>query len=210
MTRMIPGRAAAAAALALSLLAGCDRMGNPLELVAGRTSAPDEFQVIARKPLRMPMSAALPEPRPGAPSPLDPTPQRDAAVALLGPDFRPVATVPSGGEQALLAAANAAAADPTIRQTLAADDRSASEEYRLPTIWELFGFGGEAAPEDAIDPAAEARRLQSQGIPAPVDPNYRPAEPETVVVQDPNLYPQMGVDRRPQNKLPSSAPVPAF
>lgn len=202
---------AAMAALAMLALAGCGRMGNPLETLVSKPAAPDEFQVITRKPLQMPMAVTLPEPRPGARSPLDPDPNRDAVVALMGTDTRMSAAGTSAGEQALLSAANAAASDPEIRATLAEDRSSGrNEPYEPPLIWELFGARSEAPPKDAIDAAAEARRLQTEGIAAaPIDPNDRPAV-EGEVVEERSQYPELGVSGPPRNKLPSSGPTPAF
>lgn len=211
MTLMRPGQAAAAA-IALLALAGCDAIGNPFEVLAVKRPAPDEFQVIARDPLRMPRSAALPEPRPGAPSPLDPDPHRDAAIALLGSPAQPVAGHSSAGEQALLAAADAAAGDPEIRTILESDRRSGDDgPYEPPSLWELLGATerSEVRPEDVIDPTAESRRLQTEGVAAtPVDPDDLPeAEDEAEAVQ-PSPYPDTLYGTR--NKLPSSRPTPAF
>lgn len=201
---------AAVAAVAMLALAGCGRMGNPLETLVAKPAAPDEFQVITRKPLQMPMAVILPEPQPGARSPLDPDPNRDAVVALMGTDTRMAAAGTSAGEQALLSAANAAASDPEIRATLAEDRDGRNEPYEPPLIWELFGLRGEAPVRDAIDPAVEARRLQTEGIAAaPIDPNDRPVA-EGEVVEERSQYPELGVSGPPRNKLPSSGPVPAF
>jgi hypothetical protein len=202
---------ATASAIALLALAGCDRVGNPFDVLAVKRPAPDEFQVITREPLRMPASVSLPEPRPGAPSPLDPNPGRDAAVALLGAPARPVVATPGSGEQALLAAADAAASDPEIRTILAAEREAGSGEYEPPTIWELFGAssGPDVDPAEIIDAAAEARRLQTEGVAAaPIDPNDIPEGEEPA--EPPSSYPAVAVDRRPQNKLPSSGATPAF
>ena len=200
----------AAAALALLALLGCDRIGNPFVVLGSKPPAPDEFQVLARKPLRMPASAALPEPRPGAPSPLDPDPNRDAIVALLGTNAAPRATGVSGGEQALLSAADVAASNPEIRQTLAEErDGGRNEPYEPPSIFELLGTY-EAPPEDVIDPGEEARRLQREGVAAaPIDPADRPVVEAEEQVEEPSPYPAVANDRRPNNR-PLSTVEPAF
>jgi hypothetical protein len=202
------GQAAAVAAL-LALL-GCDRIGNPFVVLGSKPPAPDEFQVITRKPLRMPTSLALPEPRPGAPSPLEPDPNRDAVVALLGTDAAPQGHAAGRGEQALLSAADVAASNPEIRQTLAEDrdEGNRNEPYEPPSIFELLG-AYEAPPEDVIDPAEEARRLQREGVAAaPIDPADRPVV-EAEEVEEPSPYPEVGTDRRPDNR-PLSTVEPAF
>jgi hypothetical protein len=222
LTRKARGQAgtraamAATAAVALFALTGCGQIGNPLQALTEKRPAPDEFQVIARQPLQMPAAVTLPEPRPGARSPLDPDPNHDAVVALMGTDTRTAGAGygagTSAGEQALLSAADAAASEPEIRTTLAAerDSRGSNEPYEPPTIWELFGGSSSDKPKDAIDAAAEARRLQSQGVAAaPIDPrDVPPAEEEIVVETSP--YPPMGVSGAPRNKLPSSGPTPTF
>lgn len=163
----------------LAVLAACDTIGNPLDAMSNKKPSPDEFQVLARKELRRPPglgSWTLPEPEPGAPSPLDPDPRGDAVAALTGqrvPASAPRASAISRGEVALLAAANAEAANPTIRTDIVAENRAIEENkpYEPPTIFELLGGGGPGYdPEDVIDPATEARRLQGGGVPTPVDP----------------------------------------
>jgi hypothetical protein len=201
----------AAAAMALLALLGCDRIGNPFVVLGSKPPAPDEFQVINRKPLRMPASAALPEPRPGAPSPLDPDPNRDAIVALLGSDAAPQGPGTSRGEQALLSAADVAASNPEIRQTLTVEREGGSpnEPYEPPSIFELFG-AYDAPPEDVIDPAEEARRLQSEGVAAaPIDPADRPVVEAEEAVEEPSQYPEVGTGRRPNNR-PFQKVEPAF
>lgn len=201
----------AAAAVALLALGGCDRIGNPFVVLGSKPPAPDEFQVITRKPLRMPATAALPEPRPGAPSPLEPDPNRDAVVALLGSGAAPQAPGRSRGEQALLSAADVAASNPEIRQTLAVEGErgNPNEPYEPPSIFEVFG-AYEAPPEDVIDPAEESRRLQREGVAAaPIDPADRPVIEEEEEVEVPSPYPEVGVDRR-QNNRPFRTVEPAF
>lgn len=203
---------AAAAATLLVALAGCERIGNPFVVLGSKPPAPDEFQVIQRKPLQMPLTDALPVPEPGAPSPLEPDPNRDAVLALLGVDVLPPPAGTSPGEQALLSAADVAASNPQIRQTLALDEsaRASNEPYEPPSIFELLGTA-EAPPEDVIDAAAESRRLQSEGVAAaPIDPSDRPVvEEEEVVVEQPSKLPPISIDRRPNNR-PLSTVQPAF
>ena len=167
----------AAAGLAMGAVSGCDLVGNPVDLLQGNVKTPDEFEVVARKPLRMPQSVRvddLPVPRPGARSPLEPNPNEDAARALLGTTAGGGTGATSTSENALLSAANAAAADPNIGETLKEDEKraEANKPYEPPSIFTLLGGNVEEPPEDALDADAESQRLQSQGIaPAPTNPN---------------------------------------
>lgn len=200
-------RVPAVLVLALPLALGaCAGFRTPFDSLLAPPQAPDAFLVLSRAPLQMPPSLALPEPRPGAVSPLEPTPLVDAQVALLG---RPVdaagGAAPSAGEQSLLAAAGAAAADPDIRATLVAeaDPDRADKPYEAPSLFALV-FGDETLePEDVIDPGAEARRLAAEGVITPLDPNALPPEaplPNRADTFGTNEYPPLGSgNQRPQN-----------
>ncbi|MEM9140859.1 MAG: DUF3035 domain-containing protein, partial [Pseudomonadota bacterium] len=113
---------AAALAVGLGALAGCDQIGSPLDAITGQVKAPDEFEVLPSKPLRMPSSITqLPEPRLGdARAPVDPNPNADARQALLGAGQTSGGTV-SASEDALLGAANVEANRADIRTALPAD-----------------------------------------------------------------------------------------
>ena len=179
----------------LLALAACGAIGNPMEALGARIPPPDEFQVIARKPLMMPATASLPEPRPGAPSPLDPDPHRDAQQALLGTRAGSVvsAVAPSPGEQVLLTSANAAAASSNIRVQLEEDKITIEENkpYEPPSVGELlFGTDSKKLDESQLlDPVAESQRLQRQGNVAPVDPNARAEVEEEAPLRVDPLYP---------------------
>lgn len=209
MSRISLGRLVLAGAC-LTALAGCDTFGNPVDILSGKRITPDEFQVVARKPLRMPGSLSLPEPRLGEVSVLEPDPRTDAVIALLGGPVVAGGASGGAGERALLDAANASAEQTEIRAALQADEENldANQPYEAPSIFELFGTSKEK-PADAIDPAAESRRLQVQGIsPAPVDPEERPPE-EGETSQDPGLF-YLTPDGKPANRLPSATTTPAF
>ena len=198
-----------AAAIGLS---ACDRVGNPLEALGAKIPPPDEFQVIASKPLQMPASAALPEPTPGVKSPLAPDPNRDARVALLGTDGTIAGTssgtTPSAGEQVLLSSANAAAASQDIRVQLEDDKRreKAGEKYEPPSLIELLSSKKTAKVDDkdALDPQVEAERLQRDGMSTPVDPNA-----EFVEEQKPSERPEISEypPGRPQNPFSKDTTV---
>lgn len=204
--------------LGLALIAGvsgCETLGNPLDVISGDRPTPDEFQVLARKPLKMPGTLDLPEPRLGEASPLEPDPTTDAVVALLGVPSATAAPQASAGEQALLSAANASAANSTSSAQLEeAEVRAeANRAFEAPLITDVFGVRDEPVTEDALVPDAEARRLQTEGVAAtPVDPNAVP--PQTASSEeafDPSSRPTYETDDgKPQNRLPRANTTTAF
>jgi len=211
--RRIAGAAGMLAALLA--LAACSTIGSPLEAIGAKVPPPDEFQVMTHKPLQMPGTLDLPEPRPGAASPLDPNPQQDAMVALLGTTGSPAVTgaAPSSGEQVLLSSANAAATSSAIRVQLEEDKiaEKTSKPYEPPSLGELLGLtasGSEKLDEkELIDPLAESQRLQREGLPAPVDPNAAAPEGEEAKRESvTSYYPATG---RPQNKIVHEGTGPA-
>jgi hypothetical protein len=176
-------RIAAPLGLAAMLLAltACGR-GDTLERLGLRIPPPDEFQVIEHKPLVVPPSATLPEPHPGAASPLDPDPHRDAKQALFGTGGGSVvaSVPPSPGEQVLLNAADASVASNDIRVQLTKDkaETAANKPYEPPNLGELFGGRKKEKIDEAevLEPQAEAERLQRKGVATPVNPNPEVAE----------------------------------
>ena len=193
-------------------LSGCETIGNPFDVLSGKKQSPDEFQVLARKPLRMPGSLALPEPRLGEVSPLEPDPNTDAVIALLGAPIQRASTGTSAGEQQLLGAANTAANQSEIRTLLEQDEQTIDENkpYEPPSIFELLSPSGETKPENVIDPAAEARRLQTEGVSAaPIDPDDNPNPEPLITSEGPDLYYETD-DGKPNNKLPSASTETAF
>lgn len=172
-------RAAGCAAMlaALVTVSGCDRVGSPLEALGAKIPPPDEFQVIASKPLQMPPDANLPEPRPGAASPLEHDPHADARAALLGVTGSSVdpAAAPSSGEQVLLSSANATSASSDIRVQLEAEKRQAdaNKPYEPPSLIDLLSVSKKEKLDETelLDPQVESERLQQAGTSTPVDPN---------------------------------------
>ena len=154
-----------------------DTIGSPLEALGAKIPPPDEFQVIVRAPLMMPATTNLPEPRPGAASPLDPDPHRDALQALLGTSGSPVVSTmaPSAGERVLLSSANAASSSGDIRVQLEEEKiaEKANKPYEAPSLSELLGGGDSKKLDEStlLDPIAESQRLQREGKVAPSDPN---------------------------------------
>jgi hypothetical protein len=162
-----PTRNAALIAALLSL-AGCGAQQR--EAVGLRVPPPDEFLVVSRAPLVVPQDlTTLPPPQPGARSPLEPDPVRQAQAALTG---SPVGTAvaPTAGEAALVGAAGATSADAGIRETLVAE---APEPQRRFGLDSFFGFPIDQTlgqDDDRLTPSEEAARLRGAGVPAPVAP----------------------------------------
>ena len=193
-------------------VSGCETIGNPIAAINGQTASPDEFQVLARKPLKMPGTLDLPEPRLGERSPLEPDPITDATIALLGvPNAVPKAQ-PSAGEQALLSAANASASNPELSAQLEqeVEQRSSSGTYQVPLITEVLGSSDDAPVEDALVPGAEARRLQVEGAGStPVDPTALPEAQSGSRSEDVETFYNPN-SRTPENRLPNRNTTTAF
>jgi hypothetical protein len=160
------GRAALCACVVLAV-AGCSGRSALRSTFGVTLEQPDPFNVLPRKPLRIPPNFEdLPPPRPGEASPLDPTPVAAAEATLNRvPDG---AGAPSIGELALLGAAGAGGADPGIRSALAEDAGPKESSYGLTTFFGLRvpdGSGGEI-----LDQRAEADRINAAGGDAPNPP----------------------------------------
>lgn len=207
-----PIRLMAVLAVAGIAVSGCETIGNPFEAIAKKKPAPDEFQVLARKPLQMPGSGvsslrapgALPTPEPGAVSPLEPTPKADAMAALGATPV--LSTSVSRGEAALLQAADAASASSEIRVQLSQEnaEREANAPYKPKPIWEVLGVSDDSGPyvdpAIVIDPVEESQRLQTAGLSTPSDPNAKPAEePEKRVSVRTQLFYPTPDNRAPRN-----------
>lgn len=149
---------AGVAAATLSL-AACGGL-NVREELGLITEGPDEFRVVRNDDLQVPSDLPssvdeLPEPQPGAPSRVAPRPIEDAAAALGGFDTGGAAGTGSAAEDALLAGAGAASADPSVREDLAAEAAEAEADIRiLDSI-----LGTSRGADEALDAAAEAERL---------------------------------------------------
>lgn len=160
--------------LILLALAGVTACGSSSrEAIGLRVPPPDEFLVVSRKPLTLPADmTALPTPRPGAPSRVDPDPVAEAQAALTGVAPSAVASAaPTAGERALLGAAGAAGADPAIRETLVAEAPVPERRFGLDSF---LGFPIDqtlgAADAERLSPTEEAERLRAQGVVAPIPP----------------------------------------
>lgn len=184
--------------LAIMATSGCGKDGNPFA-----PPPPDEFAVIKRKPLQMPPRLGLPQPNPGAPSPLDIDPNREAEIALLGRPLpeRTTQSV-STSEQVLLRSADAASASSDVRVQLEQEEAETGP-YEPPTVFELLGMSGPGGEDDPsrLNPEQEARRLQAEGVIAPSDPDAPPPEAEEQVSAEDGRIPLRlgpGPSRAPQ------------
>lgn len=144
-----------AALMSATLCAGCAGFNIREELgIVGQ--GPDEFAVVKKKPLEIPQDmSTLPEPQPGAPSLVDPTPGQDAEVALTGRARRDPASA-SNSESAFLDAAGAQAADPEIRAKLKEDDEAVDTRL-LDAI-----LPSRREEERTLDAEEEAARLAEE------------------------------------------------
>jgi hypothetical protein len=160
------GRIALCACVVLAV-AGCGGRGALRSTFGITLEQPDPFNVLPRKPLRIPPNFQdLPLPRPGAPSPLDPQPVAEAQLALR--HVGQAAGAPSAGELALLGAVGAEDAQPGIRQDLALEAGSTDPAYGLDSI--LGWAVPDGSAEQVLDQRAEAARIDAAGGDAPNAP----------------------------------------
>ncbi len=153
------GRLRVVGALALAAAASSCGEINLREELGLIGQGPDPFTVVSNRPLEIPEDRSnLPTPQPGAPSRVEPTPERDAQVALTGAPT-PVSDAPSASEQALLRASGADGASDDVRSALA-EEAADGDEWRL--LDDLFGDEEEESLEEALDASEEARRLSER------------------------------------------------
>jgi hypothetical protein len=160
----------AGVAMAASGCGGRSGLGN---LFGVTLEQPDPFNVLPRSPLRLPANFQdLPSPRPGAPSPLDPTPVADAKSALNAP--APTRGAPSAAELALLDAAGAQNAEDGIRERLATESVPTTRKYGLTS---LFGYAvPDGTADEMLDQREEAKRILAGGGATPTPPPAAPTD----------------------------------
>lgn len=168
--------------IACTGLAACGGVRNDpdrdftLRKVRNTSNGPDEFTIVPGKPLESPPSfVELPQPTPGAGNLTDQTPMADAVSALGG---RPAALEDRGvgaSDGALVTAAARRGVDPTIRQTLAAEDEDF--RYRKWVFSRLRIFGSDeyfrAYEDDTLDRRATQSIWRRAGAPTPSSPPER-------------------------------------
>lgn len=155
-----------AAGLACLGLSACANKQNQDQLVGA--ALPDEFRVIAQKPLFIPPEYALRPPTPGKPSPQELQPESAARTALLGQTFDPKA---SQGERLFLAKVGADAANANIKAVI--DDEFGDVSHKPKSFADkvLFWRHGDSTSAVAaatgannatpVDAAAEKRRIEA-------------------------------------------------
>ncbi|MEL7463195.1 MAG: DUF3035 domain-containing protein [Pseudomonadota bacterium] len=169
MKRTILTIAAALAASGCTVGSGGGSVGEQLGFTP---TAPDEFLIIARKPLRLPPSMNLPRPQPGAPSRVELDPFSDAHASLFSRPGPIRLGAPSGGEQILLSGADAEGDNSVVRQALAADDPDLGG--RQFGLTDLFGIpipANLSEGDDVVRPVAETDLLRRQGFLTPTAPD---------------------------------------
>jgi len=179
------------AALALAACTvGSDGQGGGFRQAVGLdVPPPDPFLTVSRAPLQLPPDmTALPPPRPGAPSRVEPNAGAAALAALAPPppaepaaaasvavaSRAPAPRAPTAGETALLSAAGADRADPDVRRRIVAETPQPERRFALDS---LFGVRIQQDPDAApqrLDPREESRRLRQEGVTAPVPPPEAP------------------------------------
>lgn len=146
-------------AIAAVSLAGCSSLGQSSGF--SRTT-PDEFNVVTKPPLVVPPEYALRPPAIGAVLPAELQNQGNPGRTILfGQDLGQGA---SAGERALVTAAGAAAADPTVRTQV---DFESAQIMRKPNtiVGQIFDFvplnnTSTDADGNPLDADAEAARLR--------------------------------------------------
>ena len=134
-------------------------------------NAPDEFLIIARKPLQLPPSMNLPRPQPGAPSRVELDPFSDAHASLFNSPSPLRLGAPSGGEQILLSGADAEGDNSVVREALSAEDPISGErQFGLTSLFGLPIPANLEASDEVVRPVAETDLLRRQGYLTPTAP----------------------------------------
>jgi hypothetical protein len=170
-----------ALALAATLaLPACNRNKDPeLMNIRSQTRAPDEFAILAVKPLELPEDiASLPDPTPGGTNRTDLTPKADAVAALGG---NPAAVTPTGQvtrDGGLVTYASRYGVSSDIRTVLAAEDleyRRRNDGRLLERIFNVNVYY-RAYERQSLDQHAELerwRRAGARNVGAPPNPEER-------------------------------------
>ena len=161
--------------LLAAMAAGCtydSRNGGSFGEALGISAAsPDEFLIIARKPLLLPPNFQLTVPTPGVASRVELDPLADAHIALFNRPDPVRLALASRGEEVLLSGADADGDNAVIRQVLAEEDPASGE--RRFGLTSVFGVPIPANLDELrtqLEPQEENERLRQEGYLTPTAP----------------------------------------
>lgn len=174
MTRIRATTSIAAMLAATVVLSGCEAGSDS----AGFRSqfgvdqgAPDEFLIIAKRPLQMPPSFDLPRPDPGAANRVDPDPDAQAYAALYQATQIERDAPISAGERVLLKGADAEGDNSAVRALLQGDlPAETNREFLFDTIFGVVIPANLNEINSDLVSAEEVERLRRQGLPTPAAP----------------------------------------
>lgn len=143
-------------AMAALALAGCS---DARKIVGLDRTTPDEFAVVTHAPLTLPpnLRAPLPEPRPGAARPQEPSQTEVAKTAVFGRGKTATPAASSAGGQSLVA--KAGKIDPNVRKQV---DQEATDEVVADRGWidSLLFWQKPQQPGTVVNPQKEQERLR--------------------------------------------------
>jgi hypothetical protein len=155
---------------AVSALGACSAFQN---LGGAKKVSPDEFRIVSHAPLAMPPNADLRPPQPGAPRPMEQTPQEEARTIVTGAGGGTAGPAkgargkggapggPSQGESALLAKVgqSGSSIDPDIRTKVNRESRVIADNNRS-VIDSLIFWQDTPPPGVVLNPSKEQQRLR--------------------------------------------------
>lgn len=144
------------------LLPACS---NVKETLGMGKRTPDEFAVVARRPLELPPDMhALPSPDPGAGRPQEMPPRAEARMALFGPSDEPVrgrgGDNYSAGEKALMHQAGTGIAESGIRVKVDRETAQLVEEDKTP-LERMMIWSNPRPRGTVVDAEKESERLRT-------------------------------------------------
>ena len=170
-TNWTVGRCLGLVAMVAATLAMTACSGTVQERLGLSRRSPDEFQVVRRQPLVVPPEYRLPAPGTPSPAQQERDVSADAQATLFAGIPRAAPTGPSPGEEVLLASMPGTV-EPGIRDLILTENSELTQldESRFLFILDFQRRNMAAATGAAnpIDPAAEAARLEAEGLSARV------------------------------------------
>lgn len=164
--------------LLVATLAACGGSGSSVRSTLGlNRQAPDEFKVVSRPPLSVPPDFALRPPEPGAPPLGQESAEEEAARVITGRPstsrrslerrrgadtaVQPVisSSLESSADARFLSQAGADDVDDDIRSKLYSEEQNPAQSDQS-SKFAIYDLIGESAPDDIVDPIAEAERIR--------------------------------------------------